>query len=134
MGAVDTLIVWENLDITRYTMTFKDTNATIVKYLTTEQAKNRSHFTDGSTGQDHDLNDTVPLLEWLADKYKSFGCTLELVTDKSQEGLQFVRGFGGIGGLLRYQVDIGDEYSRDANNHCDIDSEQHLWDSDVGLP
>lgn len=26
------------------------------------------------------------------------GATLEIITDKSQEGAQFVRGFGGIGG------------------------------------
>lgn len=29
---------------------------------------------------------------------QTFGATLEIVTDKSQEGAQFVRGFGGIGG------------------------------------
>lgn len=39
-----------------------------------------------------------PLLEWLANNYKNFGATLEIITDKSQEGSQFVRGFGGIGG------------------------------------
>ncbi len=35
-----------------------------------------------------------------------FGCQLEFVTNKSQEGSQFCRGFGGIGGLLRYSVDL----------------------------
>jgi peptide chain release factor subunit 1 len=45
-----------------------------------------------------ELIDTQPLLEWLANNYKSFGATLEIITDKSQEGSQFVRGFGGIGG------------------------------------
>lgn len=34
------------------------------------------------------------------------GTTLEIVTDKSQEGSQFVRGFGGVGGILRYKVDL----------------------------
>ena len=34
------------------------------------------------------------------------GATLEIVTDKSQEGSQFVRGFGGVGGILRYKVDL----------------------------
>lgn len=43
-----------------------------------------------------------PLLEWLANNYKNFGATLEIITDKSQEGSQFVRGFGGIGGKLFY--------------------------------
>jgi peptide chain release factor subunit 1 len=46
------------------------------------------------------------LLEWFAEKYKDFGATLEFVTNRSQEGAQFVKGFGGIGGLLRYKVDF----------------------------
>lgn len=45
-----------------------------------------------------ELIESQPLLEWLANNYKSFGATLEIITDKSQEGSQFVRGFGGIGG------------------------------------
>nr|XP_026489763.1 eukaryotic peptide chain release factor subunit 1 [Vanessa tameamea] len=53
-----------------------------------------------------ELVECQPLLEWLANNYKSFGATLEIITDKSQEGSQFVRGFGGIGGLLRYKVDF----------------------------
>ena len=31
---------------------------------------------------------------------------LEIVTDRSQEGSQFCKGFGGIGGILRYRVDF----------------------------
>ena len=46
------------------------------------------------------------LLEWFADKYKDFGANLEFVTDRSQEGAMFMKGFGGIGGLLRYKVDF----------------------------
>ena len=29
---------------------------------------------------------------------------MELISDKTQEGFQFVKGFGGIGGNLRYQI------------------------------
>jgi peptide chain release factor subunit 1 len=32
------------------------------------------------------------LLEWLAEKYREFGANLEFVTNKSQEGSQFVKG------------------------------------------
>ncbi|KAI5826184.1 hypothetical protein K523DRAFT_419426 [Schizophyllum commune Tattone D] len=46
------------------------------------------------------------LLEWFAEKYRDFGANLEFVTNRSQEGAQFVKGFGGIGGLLRYKVDL----------------------------
>ena len=49
-----------------------------------------------------------PLAEWLVENYNKFGASLEFVTDKSQEGMQFVRGFGGIGGFLRYQLEMGE--------------------------
>lgn len=51
----------------------------------------------------------VDLVEWLAAHFKEFGCALEFITDRSQEGAQFVRGFGGIGGTLRWQADF-EEY------------------------
>lgn len=47
------------------------------------------------------------MLEWLANNYKKFGCALEFVTDRSEEGNQFCKGFGGIGGVLRYSVRCG---------------------------
>ena len=37
---------------------------------------------------------------------KNYGSSLEIITDSSPEGTQFVNGFGGIGGLLRYKVDF----------------------------
>ena len=45
-----------------------------------------------------ELVDTMNVLEWFADNYTNFGVTLEIVSDKSQEGSQFAKGFGGIGG------------------------------------
>ena len=44
--------------------------------------------------------------QWFANNYKNFGADLEFVSDRSQEGSQFVRGFGGVGGILRYKVDF----------------------------
>ncbi len=75
-----------------------------MKHLTSEQAKDSSHFKDKETGAELEVQDRMPLLEWLANQYKKFGCQLEFVTNKSQEGSQFCRGFGGVGGILRYQV------------------------------
>ena len=47
-----------------------------------------------------------PLFRWFANNYKRFGTQLEFITDRSQEGSQFNRGFGGIGGVLRWAVDF----------------------------
>ena len=47
----------------------------------------------------------MPLSEWLVDHWAEFGCKLEIVSDKSPQGTQFVRGLGGLGAILRYSVD-----------------------------
>ncbi|CAH2101066.1 unnamed protein product [Euphydryas editha] len=106
LGAVETLICWENLDIQRYVLKSHATSQESVLHLTPEQEKDKSHFADKDSGVELELVESQPLLEWLANNYKSFGATLEIITDKSQEGSQFVRGFGGIGGILRYKVDF----------------------------
>ena len=59
-------------------------------------------------GNDMEIVEKVAMVEWLAENYKDFGTSLEFVTDKSSEGNQFVVGIGGIGGLLRYQVDFAE--------------------------
>lgn len=105
-GAVEILICWENLDIVRYVLKNHQTGEETILHLTPEQEKDKTHFTDKATGVELELVESMPLLEWLANNYKSFGATLEIITDRSQEGSQYVRGFGGIGGILRYKVDL----------------------------
>lgn len=104
LGAVETLIIWENLDIVRYELFNPAKDVTLVKFLKPSQESERSQFVD--EGTDLEITDKQLLVDWFADHYKEFGTTLEFVTNRSQEGSQFVKGFGGIGGLLRYQVDF----------------------------
>ncbi|XP_065648372.1 eukaryotic peptide chain release factor subunit 1 isoform X2 [Hydra vulgaris] len=108
MGSVETLIIWENMDVQRVVLKNPEGSVDEVKVLllNPEQEKDRSHFIDKETGIELEVVDKMSLIEWLANKYKSFGAHLEIVTDRSQEGSQFCRGFGGIGGLLRYKVDF----------------------------
>ena len=61
---------------------------------------------DKETGQEMEVLDNMSFLEWLAEKYKDFGANLEFVSDRSSEGNQFVKGFGGIGAILRYKVNF----------------------------
>ncbi|CAN8253001.1 unnamed protein product [Cochlearia groenlandica] len=103
-GAVETLIVWENLDINRYTLKNSTTGEIVIKHLNKEQEGNTDNFKVGNN--DLDVEEKMSLLEWLANEYRRFGCALEFVTNKSQEGSQFCRGFGGIGGILRYPLDL----------------------------
>ena len=46
--------------------------------------------------------------DWLVMNYKKFGINIDFITDKSSDGFQFVKGFGGIGGFLRYKLELDD--------------------------
>ncbi|KAL5730637.1 Ethylene-responsive transcription factor 13 [Ranunculus cassubicifolius] len=114
MGAVETLIMWENLC------------ETILKHLTEEQEHDESSFFDPETSTVLDVVDKTSLTEWFAEEYQSFGCKLEFVTDKSEEGSKFCKGYGGIGGILRYPLDMRwfDEQSDDEDSEDVVQEEE----------
>uniref|UniRef100_A0A7S4BN33 Eukaryotic peptide chain release factor subunit 1 n=1 Tax=Chrysotila carterae TaxID=13221 RepID=A0A7S4BN33_CHRCT len=105
MGAVETLIVYEDLPTMRYTLKNGQTQEEKIIHLTKDQESDASNFTT-SDGVELEVVEKLALVEWFASNYKNFGATLEFVTNRSQEGSQFVKGFGGIGGILRYKVDF----------------------------
>ena len=102
-GAVEILVVWENLDITRYVLKSPSGEKKIL-HLKPEQAKDKSLFINKETGLELEVEEQMQLLEWFANNYKNFGTNLQIVTDKSQEGSQFCKGFGGIGGLYFIKI------------------------------
>jgi|EP01049_Picozoa_sp_SAG25_P005657 peptide chain release factor subunit 1 len=115
MGAVEKLIVFENLEMQRLVLRRQgaaEDEIPTIKYLTKKQMDDPVHFkcADEEGNQcDLEITEQESLVEWIAENFKKFGCTLDFVTDNSQEGSQFVRGFGGIGGIIRWQVDF-EEY------------------------
>ncbi|KAK2374157.1 eukaryotic peptide chain release factor subunit 1-3 [Trifolium repens] len=138
-GAVETLIVWENLDMTRYVLKNSTTGEVVIKHYNKEQEANQSNFRDPESNADYEVQEKLSLLEWFANEYRKFGCTLEFVTNKSQEGSQFCRGFGGIGGILRYQLDMRtfDDFSDDGGMEAKIPApvlEAAAWDASAPPP
>lgn len=75
IGAVDTLIVWDNIKTTKGMI-------------------------------DHDDN-SQPVLDWLLEN--DLNIKIELVSDTNPLATQFIEGFGGIGALLRYKVNMNYE-------------------------
>ncbi|KTW25608.1 eukaryotic peptide chain release factor subunit 1 [Pneumocystis carinii B80] len=106
LGAVETIIVWENLDVIRWTLCDSKGDTVIVHFTKEQSEKNREPFIDKETGNEMEVVSSISFLEWLTEKYKDFGANLEFITDRSQEGNQFCKGFLGIGGLLRYKLDF----------------------------
>jgi peptide chain release factor subunit 1 len=106
LGAVEDLIVWDNLEVNRFILRNTATGEEKVVHLNPDQEHNNSCFRDSETGVELEVVEKEPLVDWFANNYKGFGCNLEFVTDRSSEGTQFVKGFGGIGGILRWKVDF----------------------------
>jgi len=109
MGAVHTVIVYEDLDTMRYEVTSPEGGQPNIYYMTAREAAKKDNAAllhGGQEGAAANEVTSMSLVEWLTENYAKKGLTLELVTDKSQEGTQFVRGFGGMGGLLRYKLDL----------------------------
>ncbi|OJD09675.1 eukaryotic peptide chain release factor subunit 1 [Emergomyces pasteurianus Ep9510] len=119
LGAAETLIVYENLDITRWVLK-ASTGSEVILHTSKAQEANREMFMDKETGQEMEIIDQSSFLEWLAEHYKDFGATLEFVSDRSSEGNQFVKGFGGIGAVLRYKVNF--------EQLADYESEDEFYD------
>jgi peptide chain release factor subunit 1 len=105
MSSVLTLIVWENLEINRYIVRQKNTESQTILFLNHDQERDSKNFQDPN-GDDLEIIENMPLIEWFANHYKSFGANLEIITNRSQEGAQFCKGFGGVGAILRFKVDF----------------------------
>jgi peptide chain release factor subunit 1 len=90
-GAVEKLIVWEQLPTIRYT-------------VKTELAREEIVYADQPPPDHGEIIDQEPLTDWITTHYRDYGAELYLVTDSTTEGAQFCRGFGGFGGLLRFRV------------------------------
>ena len=118
-GVVDILIIWENIDFIR--LTLKDNKNQIkVENVSSRKVIGQKYKPDDSDVE-YEIVENISLSEWLLDNYKKYVSQLEIVTDKTSEGNQFVKGFGGIGGILRYKLeqnfeDIEENYSFDEDD------------------
>ncbi|KRX05899.1 Peptide Chain Release Factor eRF1/aRF1, N-terminal [Pseudocohnilembus persalinus] len=102
-GGVESLIINENLDLERVTIKNKETGNETFQIVKHGSATDQSTYKDGDA--ECDFVKVESLVDWIAENYKDFGAKLSFVSDKSPEGYQFLKGFGGIGGFLRYKMD-----------------------------
>ncbi|EFJ23040.1 hypothetical protein SELMODRAFT_416122 [Selaginella moellendorffii] len=98
MGAVKSLIVYEDLETRRYVYDDPQTGNKVTKVLSKEEAKEE-------VPRNREVEEKA-LVEWLAEEYKGFGCELHIITNHTEEGSSFCSGYGGIGGILRYPLDF----------------------------
>jgi peptide chain release factor subunit 1 len=119
-GCIDILIIWENLEFHRLTLKDNAENV-ITEIVPKHKATNGLKWKNDLTGVEYEVLDNTQLTEWFLEFYKKYVTHLEIVTDKSSEGAQFVKGFGGVGGILRYKVDTNYEEMENDNGFNDDD-------------
>ncbi|MEE9163571.1 MAG: peptide chain release factor aRF-1 [Thermoplasmata archaeon] len=99
LGAVDVLIISEGLRKVR--LEVHCPNCGHRGYVTTE---NGEPGPCPECGSDLDVEEDVDVVEELSALAESVGTAVEFISVDSEEGALFARTFGGLGGLLRFQV------------------------------
>ena len=102
-GAVERLLIYEELDLIKYTL-IDSNKEKHIKFLKKEDSINLLD----KNGYKMDILESIDWAEWIAENYKQFGTELIFLTNKTQQGSQFVNGFGGIGCILRWLVQFQD--------------------------
>jgi peptide chain release factor subunit 1 len=135
-GAVELLLVWENLDHLRIVVkSMKPDSVEETLVLTPAQAKDPKYYRDEENNCEKEVVEKMELVEWFSSNYQKFGCKLEFVTNRSQEGSQFCKGFGGVGGFLRYRCDFlqQDVFEGMDDKAPDTSSDDDYGDDDLDL-
>ena len=101
LSALDKVMLYEDLEITRYEVKNPVSGQTKTIYLNPTQEADPKWLKDAESGIDLDILSQEPLNDWLLVNYQHYGEKIELISDKTQEGYQYVKGFGGIGGNRR---------------------------------
>eukprot|EP01125_Pyxidicula_operculata_P006820 TRINITY_DN2341_c0_g1_i3.p1 TRINITY_DN2341_c0_g1~~TRINITY_DN2341_c0_g1_i3.p1 ORF type:complete len:238 (+),score=39.23 TRINITY_DN2341_c0_g1_i3:1527-2240(+) len=118
-GSLETFIVWEGIPYERHTFVSKlDGKKKVVFTNPNDKENNKTSLSD-----EWKVESTEPLLDWILDHYHEFGSVLEIVSSNCSVGNQFVKGFGGIGGILRYGLDLPSNHDE---NPVD-EEEEYEW-------
>lgn len=86
MTALETLMLYEDIEVMRYEIRNPVKNETNVYLLTPKQEEDPKYFKDPETGVDLEVVSSEQLSDWLCLNYQSFGVKIEFITDKSPDG------------------------------------------------
>jgi len=118
-GLVETLIVWDDLPDLRYELvSLEDSAKTKVVFQLAEE---------NLIFPGYAVVTSQPLLDWIFEHHLEFGSKIELISSASSIANQFIKGFGGIGGLLRFKND-NQEFEEEREGCADKSSEESEYD------
>jgi peptide chain release factor subunit 1 len=103
-GIIDKLLCWENLKKVRVVFYNTKTKIKNTEYLEEKELYSRTNGKNFKIKNELEIIEKEFFLDWVVNNRKSFGVNVCLITDCTPEGEQFIKGFGGIGGILRYEI------------------------------
>jgi len=127
-GAMETLVVWEDLKITRHVIKNNKTGEETVVFLKEDAQPILKD--ENNPDEKLEIIDSSPLVDWFAEHFEEFGTQLQLVQDATPEGSQFAKGFGGVGGFLRYKTELPSSLKLSETEENDKDEKQEDKDED----
>jgi len=115
MGALDTLIVWDKLQVLRVHRKGAQGEERVLHMTPEEFGRHRD---DGTCLE---VIETYAFIEWVTQNQHADTVTLQIITDETPEGKQFCKGFGGVGGLLRWQMEFEPSVNESGADDTDDD-------------
>lgn len=108
MGVVDTLLLSESLRKYRVTLSCSSCNYSDQRTLSEDNLKeiNLPNCTTCKTPTPMEITEKIDLIDELSDLAEKTGCNVQLISSGSEEGDSLYSAFSGIGGILRYSIDI----------------------------
>jgi peptide chain release factor subunit 1 len=122
-GVVQKLILFDDMEQLRVVLKKQSDDEPVIRFMKPAELVADGALIDEETKEEMDLIEKEPFVDWMAENYKDFGAELVFVTDRSPEGSQFVKGFGGIGGFLRYKVDYDADHGNIAEANEDSEED-----------
>jgi len=110
-GTVEKLILWENFEMFRFTLENLLTKKEEIRILEKKEAEDSGLLKNMESETNSLIIKKELLSDWIVGNRKNYGANLFFVSDKTPEGNQFKKGFGGIGGILRYVVNSEEYYN-----------------------
>lgn len=110
-GTVEKLILWENFEMFRFTLEDLLTKKEEIRILEKKEAEDSGLLKNMESETNSLIIKKELLSDWIVGNRKNYGANLFFVSDKTPEGNQFKKGFGGIGGILRYVVNSEEYYN-----------------------
>ncbi|MHA1229634.1 MAG: peptide chain release factor aRF-1 [Candidatus Helarchaeota archaeon] len=109
MGAVETVLISENVDIIRVTVSCDNCGWTDKKTMNSNEFMSfEMKISDMHCPQCNSslisIKEKIDLIENFGEIAKEVGSAVEIISSNTEEGGQFWAGFGGIGAILRYKV------------------------------